>query len=103
MAQYALKPGKQHKHDGENLKPGDIVELSDNQAKAFKDKFSLVGSNVDHPSASVVKTEVVVVEPRNEVVSKSTPQMRHTIQANPQNQLQPTTTTSTTSTTTNKK
>lgn len=36
---YKLKAGKKHTHDGEAVKPGDAVYLTENQAKAFADKF----------------------------------------------------------------
>lgn len=102
MAQYVLKPGKQHRHNGENLKPGDVVELTDAQAEAFKDKFDPVqtGSMTVKVTSTVAgeKTEIVTdqdragesaeagedIDPVTDVeigkpVGKSTiPQMRHT-------------------------
>jgi hypothetical protein len=42
---YKLLEGKQHMHDGVDLKPGDIVLFNVNQANAFKDKFVAVDAS----------------------------------------------------------
>jgi hypothetical protein len=36
---YTLAEGKKHVHEGVTLKPGDTVELTDAQYRAFYDKF----------------------------------------------------------------
>lgn len=36
---YRLRDGKQHFHDGQAVKPGDVVELTAAQVRAFGDKF----------------------------------------------------------------
>lgn len=49
-------PGK-HSQDGKALKVGDIVSLTDNQAKAFRDRFR----SVDESEASPIVTTVAPV------------------------------------------
>lgn len=39
---YRLKPGKKHYQNGQLVKPGETVTLTEAQAKAFSDKFDFV-------------------------------------------------------------
>lgn len=54
MAKYRLKPGLQHQKGGRAIRPGQVVELSPNEAKAFGDKFEFVeGDDEFKPLAEI--------------------------------------------------
>lgn len=65
---YKLKAGKKHTHDGEAVKAGDAVYLTENQAKAFADKFDAADG-----SGFKVATHADLVALRPKEESSATP------------------------------
>lgn len=61
-----LKEGFSHTHDGKELKPGDSVALTDQQLKAFGDKFRL-STTADTPPASPAAPEPIPTGPSSVV------------------------------------
>lgn len=53
-----MKPALRHSHHGRQIAPGDTVELTPAQAKAFRDKFELVGPTAGEAVAKSVEEKV---------------------------------------------
>lgn len=57
-AQYRLKAGKKHFHEGRSLEAGEVITLTDGQARHFHDKFELVSGTAPTPPAPPPLTPV---------------------------------------------
>lgn len=62
MKTYKLKSGFAHTHGDKELLPGEEVELTEDQAKSFSDRFTLVGSENDKES----EEEIPILNPEGE-------------------------------------